>query len=62
MNERSGRAEGITLQGPSARLAEGLSDEDLRHVALPAIPTIGFPRAAAAFSWLSDETNTDETE
>ncbi len=40
--------------------AEGLNDEDLNHVALLAIPTIGFPRAAAAFSWLDDETNKDE--
>ena len=57
----SGRAEAITPQGASARLAEGLSDEDLERVALLAIPTISFPRAAAAFSWLDDETNTDET-
>jgi len=35
--------------------AEGLSDEDLNHVAMLAIPTIGFPRAAAAFSWLDDD-------
>lgn len=36
--------------------AYGLSDEDLSHVAMVAIPTIGFPRPAAAFSWLDDDT------
>jgi len=35
--------------------AEGLSEEDLHHVAVLAIPTIGFPRAAAACSWLGDD-------
>lgn len=40
---------------------EGIGEEDLRQVALLSIPTIGFPRAAAAISWLNDdEDDTDD--
>ena len=42
-----------------ARL-EGLGEEDMRQVAVLAIPTLGFPRAAAAVSWLNDEDDDDE--
>lgn len=34
--------------------AEGLKSEALRHVALMAVPTIGFPAAMAALSWIND--------
>ena len=33
---------------------EGLSAEELRHVALLAAPTLGFPAAVAALSWIGD--------
>lgn len=36
-------------------LEEGLSPETLRHVAVLSIPTIGFPQAMAAMSWIEDE-------
>lgn len=33
---------------------EGLSVEDVRHVALLALHTIGFPRMVAALTWVDD--------
>ena len=39
---------------------EGVGEEDLRQIALLAIPTIGFPRAAAALSWLNDDDDDDD--
>jgi alkylhydroperoxidase/carboxymuconolactone decarboxylase family protein YurZ len=35
-------------------LEEGLAPEALRQVALLAIPTLGFPRAVAALTWIED--------
>jgi 4-carboxymuconolactone decarboxylase len=35
-------------------LATGVTIEEMRHVALLAIPTIGFPPAMAAMSWIDD--------
>jgi alkylhydroperoxidase/carboxymuconolactone decarboxylase family protein YurZ len=35
----------------------GATKEELRHVALLAIPTIGFPSAMAAMSWIDDIVN-----
>lgn len=35
-------------------LAEGLSKDELQHVALLAITTIGWPSAIAALSWIED--------
>jgi alkylhydroperoxidase/carboxymuconolactone decarboxylase family protein YurZ len=52
---------GATLEG-SVRshvrrgLAAGLKVEQLRHVALLAVTTIGWPSAIAAMSWIEDET------
>lgn len=37
-------------------LDEGLSPEALKHVAMLSIPTIGFPQAMAATSWIDDLT------
>lgn len=34
--------------------ATGATDEEIRHVALLAIPTIGFPAAMAAITWIED--------
>jgi alkylhydroperoxidase/carboxymuconolactone decarboxylase family protein YurZ len=36
-------------------LSAGLSREELRHVALMAITTIGWPSAVAAISWIETE-------
>ncbi|MGB2869852.1 MAG: carboxymuconolactone decarboxylase family protein [Bacteroidota bacterium] len=35
-------------------LSAGIKSEELRHVALLAIQTIGFPSAMAAMSWIED--------
>lgn len=37
-------------------LEEGIDRETLQHVGLLSIPTLGFPQAMAARSWISDET------
>ena len=34
--------------------AEGIEDAAIEQVALLAIPTLGFPRAAAAYTWIRD--------
>ena len=38
-------------------LDEGLTAEQLQHVAVLSIPTLGFPQAMAARSWISDLTD-----
>jgi len=35
-------------------LAEGLTKEEIRHVALLAIPTLGLPGAVRAMTWMDD--------
>ncbi|MBE0555657.1 MAG: carboxymuconolactone decarboxylase family protein [Proteobacteria bacterium] len=35
-------------------LESGVTGDELRHVALLAIPTIGFPPSMAAMSWIDD--------
>ena len=37
-------------------LDEGLTADQLQHVAVLSIPTLGFPQAMAARSWISDLT------
>lgn len=38
-------------------IGEGLSPDELRHVATLAIPSIGFGRAVAALTWIEDITS-----
>ena len=38
-------------------LEEGIPKEALKQVALMAIPTLGFPRAVAALTWVEDVTD-----
>jgi alkylhydroperoxidase/carboxymuconolactone decarboxylase family protein YurZ len=38
-------------------LEEGVSPEAIKQVALLAIPTLGFPRAVAALTWIEDVTD-----
>ncbi len=40
-------------------LAEGVDAATLKQVALLAIPTLGFPRAIAALTWVEDVTDSD---
>ncbi len=35
-------------------IAEGLSRDELRHVAFRAMTTLGFPKAVAALTWIED--------
>ena len=41
-------------------LEEGVDPEALEQVATLAIPTVGFPQAMAAMSWITDVTRDDE--
>lgn len=50
-------SEGAVHSHVRRALDEGVSTEQLKHAALLAIPTIGFPRAIAALSWISDITD-----
>ena len=47
-------SEGAVHSHTRRALDEGLLPEDLRHVALLAIPTLGFPKALAALTWIED--------
>lgn len=47
-------SEGAVHSNVRRAMAEGLSADMIRHVAILAIPTIGFPKAQAALSWIED--------
>jgi alkylhydroperoxidase/carboxymuconolactone decarboxylase family protein YurZ len=48
------RMEGAVHAHTRKALAQGIEPEALRQVALLSIPTIGFPAAMAALSWIDD--------
>ena len=48
------RSEGAVHSHTRRALAEGLPADELQHVAMLAIPTLGFPAAVAALTWISD--------
>ena len=48
------RSEGAVHSHARRGLEEGLSADELRHVAMLAIPTMGFPTSVAAISWIDD--------
>jgi alkylhydroperoxidase/carboxymuconolactone decarboxylase family protein YurZ len=48
------RGEGAVHAQTRKALEAGLSPDELRHVALLALPTLGFPSAMAALSWVED--------
>lgn len=50
-------SEGATHSHVRRAETEGLAAAELEQVALMAIPTLGFPRAAAAMSWIRDITD-----
>ena len=52
-------SEGAVHSHARRALQEGFSAEDVKHAALLAIPTIGFPRAVAALSWITDVTDAE---
>lgn len=50
-------SEGATHSHSRRALEAGLSPDDLKQVALMAIPTLGFPRSIAALTWIEDITD-----
>lgn len=46
--------EGGTHSHARQGVAEGLTADEIRHIAVLAITTLGFPSSAAALSWLDD--------
>ena len=50
-------SEGATHSHVRRALEEGTSAEALKQVAMLAIPTLGFPRASAALTWIEDVTD-----
>lgn len=49
-------SEGAVHSHARQALTEGISKESIKQVALLAVPTLGFPRAIAALSWIEDVT------
>jgi alkylhydroperoxidase/carboxymuconolactone decarboxylase family protein YurZ len=52
-------SEGAVHSHTRRALEEGLSAEELRQVALLAIPTLGFPQGVKALTWIEDLTDPD---
>lgn len=50
-------SEGAVHSHTRRALEEGLSAEELRQVALLAIPTLGFPQGVKALTWIEDLTD-----
>lgn len=53
-----GDSEGATHSHARRAVAEGLSAEDLDHVAFLAITTLGWPQAIRGLTWLRDVSRT----
>ena len=51
------QSEGAVHSHVRRALEEGVDPEELRHVAILSIPTIGFPKAMAALTWIEDLTH-----
>jgi len=50
------QSEGAVHSHCRRAIQEGISREELEHVAMMTIATLGFPAAAAALSWIRDVT------
>lgn len=48
------RSEGAVHSHTRRALAAGATPTQVRHVAALAVPTLGFPAAVAAFTWIED--------
>lgn len=48
------RSEGAVHSHVRRALAAGATAAQVRHVAALAVPTLGFPAAVAAFTWIED--------
>ncbi|MEF8824997.1 MAG: carboxymuconolactone decarboxylase family protein [Haloarculaceae archaeon] len=51
------QSEGAVHSHTRRGLEEDVDPEALRHVAMLAVPTLGFPEAVAALSWIDDLAN-----
>jgi alkylhydroperoxidase/carboxymuconolactone decarboxylase family protein YurZ len=51
------QSEGAVHSHTRRALAEGIETDELKQVALMAIPTLGFPQAVKALTWIEDVTN-----
>jgi len=49
-----GRLEGAVHSHARRALEAGAAAEQIRHVVALAVPTVGFPTAVAAFTWVED--------
>ena len=49
-------SEGATHSHARRATADGINAAEMKQVALLAIPTLGFPRAVAALTWIEDIT------
>lgn len=56
----AGDSEGATHSHTRRALAEGISAEELEHVPLLAITTLGWPRAMKGLSWVRDVTRSKD--
>ena len=52
----AGDSEGATHSHTRRAMAEGLRPDELEHVALLAVTTLGWPRAIKGLSWIRDVT------
>jgi alkylhydroperoxidase/carboxymuconolactone decarboxylase family protein YurZ len=52
-------SEGAVHSHARRAIGEGVSPDELKHVALLAIPTLGFPQAVRALTWIEDITDPD---
>ncbi len=50
-------SEGAVHSHARRALADGLSEAELKQVALMAIPTLGFPQGVKALTWIEDITD-----
>lgn len=57
-----GDSEGATHSHSRRALAEGLTPEELDHVAFLAITTLGWPQAIRGLTWVRDVTRRDSTD
>lgn len=54
------RQEGAVHSAVRQAIASGMSADEIRHVALLAVTTLGWPAAHAAFTWIEDVIPRDE--
>lgn len=52
-------SEGATHSHTRRAIAAGITSDELKQVAMLAVPTLGFPRAVAALTWIEDVTDPD---